>query len=102
MTFRIGHNEPDTVQIFIKVTPNAADDRVGAVERQADDTLRLAVRVRATPENGTANTAVVKLIAKHFGISKSALRLAQGETSRFKTIVAPDSADLRAQLEALI
>ena len=100
--YRLGHSEPDTVQIYIKVTLNASDDMVGSVERQADDTLRLAVRVRATPENGAANTAVIKLLAKHFGVSKSALRLAKGQTSRLKTIIAPDSAELRAQLEALI
>lgn len=100
--YRIGRTEPDTVQIFIKVTPNASDDVVGAVERQADDTLRLAVRVRAVPENGAANTAVIKLLSKYFGISRSALRLSQGENGRLKTIVAPDSADLRAQLEALV
>ncbi|MEL6819438.1 MAG: DUF167 domain-containing protein [Pseudomonadota bacterium] len=102
MTYRIGRSEPDTVQIFIKVTPNAAEDAVGAVERQADDTLRLAVRVRATPENGAANTAVIKLLSRHFGISKSALRMSHGQQGRLKTIVAPDSEALRAQLEALV
>ena len=102
MSYRIGHSDPDTVEIFVKVTPNAAEDVVGAVERQADDTLRLAVRVRATLENGAANTAVIKLLSKHFGISKSALHLAQGQTGRLKTIIAPDSVELRAQLEALV
>ncbi|MEO1702858.1 MAG: DUF167 domain-containing protein [Pseudomonadota bacterium] len=100
--YRIGHSEPNTVQIYIKVTPNAAGDCVGSVERQADDSLRLAVRVRATLDDGAANSAIIKLLSRHFGLSKSTLRLAQGQTSRLKTVIAPDSADLRAQLEALL
>ncbi|MEL6436472.1 MAG: DUF167 domain-containing protein [Pseudomonadota bacterium] len=89
------------IEIFIKVTPNAHADLVGAVELQADGTLRLAVKVRAAPEDGAANKAVIKLLAKEFGIAKSALAIRRGETSRMKTVSAPDSEALRARLSAL-
>ncbi|MEL6921633.1 MAG: DUF167 domain-containing protein [Pseudomonadota bacterium] len=100
--YRIGRRDADTIQIFLKVTPNAADDAVGHVERQADESLRLCLRVRAAPDNGAANTAVIKLLSRHFGLAKSGLTLTHGETSRLKTVVAPDSQALRDQLEALL
>ncbi|MEM1377560.1 MAG: DUF167 family protein [Pseudomonadota bacterium] len=100
--FRIDRRDVDTIQIYLKVTPNAADDSVGKVERQADDTLRLCVRIRAPAEGGAANTAVIKLFAKHFGLAKSGLRIVSGEAHRLKTMTAPDSEVLRGQLEALL
>ncbi|GAB4542993.1 MAG: DUF167 domain-containing protein [Parvularculaceae bacterium] len=46
----------------------------------------LRVRVTAAPEKGKANSAIVKLVAKAFGVPKSAVRLVGGEKSRIKTI----------------
>lgn len=90
------------VDLYVKVTPQADRDVVGKVERQADDTLRLCVRVRAVPDGGAANTAVIKVLAKHFGVPKSSLQIVLGMTSRLKTVTMPDSDELRASLEQLI
>ena len=100
--FRIDRQEADTIRIFLTVTCGAIEDGVGPVERQADSSLRLAVRVRAAADNGAADKAVLKLLAHAFGIARSGLDIIGDEESTDKTLIAPDSDTLRAQLEALL
>lgn len=46
----------------------------------------MSVRVTAPPEDGKANAAVCKVIAKALGVPKSAVSVTRGETSRHKTV----------------
>ena len=66
------------VAIAVRVTPKASRN---AVER-AGDTIR--IRVTAPPEDGKANAAVQKLLAKALGVAKSRLTLVRGASSRDK------------------
>lgn len=59
-------------------------DAVEGVETGADGLAHLKVRVRAAPDKGAANAAVLKLLAKSLGVPKSALALVSGQTSRVK------------------
>ncbi|RDI64387.1 DUF167 domain-containing protein [Nocardia pseudobrasiliensis] len=52
------------------------------VETLDDGTLRLYVRAPAV--EGKANRAAIELLAAHFGVAKSRVRLTAGATSRFK------------------
>jgi uncharacterized protein YggU (UPF0235/DUF167 family) len=65
-------------QIAIRVTPKASRDRVVA---EGD---RLRVYVTTVPEDGKANAAVQKLLAKALGVAKSRLTLIRGHTTRDK------------------
>ena len=56
------------------------------VEIRDDGTAVLRVRVSAVPDKGKANAAVVALLARVLGVSKSSIRVTSGETSRLKTI----------------
>ena len=49
-----------------------------------EDVLRL--RVTAAAENGKANAAVVRLLAKTLGVSRSQLEVVHGHSSRNKVI----------------
>ncbi|WP_054815715.1 DUF167 domain-containing protein [Nocardia arizonensis] len=62
------------------ITPNSRKGPL--VETLDDGTLRLYVRAPAV--EGKANKAAVELLAEHFGVPKSAVRLVSGATSRFK------------------
>lgn len=65
-------------EITVRATPKAARNRIVVEE----GTLK--IYVTAAPENGKANAAVQKLLAKSLGIAKSRLRLVRGATSRSK------------------
>lgn len=66
--------------VKIRVVPNSSKNVVVARE----DLLR--VKVMAPPEDGKANRAVIKLLAKYFGVKKSQIAIISGERSRNKTI----------------
>lgn len=62
----------------------------------------LRVRVKAVPDKGKANAAVIAVLAKALGLPKSALTLVAGDTARIKTIaIDGDPAVLVARLETL-
>ena len=69
----------------LRVTPGAR------VETMAIEAGRLEVKVRAKPDAGKANAAVLDLLARALGIAPSRLRLLRGATGRDKQvqIVAP-------------
>jgi uncharacterized protein (TIGR00251 family) len=47
---------------------------------------RIKVRIQARPVDGAANAALVKLVAMTCGVSKSAVELVRGATSRDKDV----------------
>ncbi|RUV62984.1 DUF167 domain-containing protein, partial [Mesorhizobium sp. M5C.F.Ca.IN.020.14.1.1] len=48
----------DGVEMFVRLTPKTAMDRLEGIEISADGRSRLKARVRALPENGAANQAL--------------------------------------------
>ena len=44
------------------------------------------IGIMAKPVKGEANLEIIKKIAKHFGISKSSVRIMAGEKSRDKVV----------------
>ncbi|MEV4236887.1 MULTISPECIES: DUF167 domain-containing protein [unclassified Nocardia] len=69
---------PTVVRATIK--PNSRKGPL--VEILDDGTLQLYVRAPAV--EGKANKAAIELLADHYGVPKSAVRLIAGATSRFK------------------
>ncbi len=49
-----------------------------------DGELSLVVRVTAVPENGNANKAVIKILAKFLDVNQSWIELIRGQTCRNK------------------
>ncbi len=47
---------------------------------------RLAVKVRAKPQSGAANEAIVRLVAQALGLPPSRIELLRGATSREKVL----------------
>ncbi|MBQ6354878.1 DUF167 domain-containing protein [Candidatus Saccharibacteria bacterium] len=46
----------------------------------------LIVRTHARAHDGEANAAVIKILAKHFGVAKSCIEIVSGTTSRHKIV----------------
>jgi uncharacterized protein (TIGR00251 family) len=87
----------------LRVTPNAARERIEGIVTDVDGKPYLKVAVTVVPENGKANAAVIKLIAKDLRLPKSALSIASGATARRKTLlIAGEPRDLEIKLNAKI
>ncbi len=85
----------------VKVQPRARRPGLQGVTPSGDGP-RLRLAVTAAPEDGRANRAVCALLAEALGVAASAVAVAQGASSREKTIVvAGDPAALGAKLEGL-
>lgn len=85
--------------VSLRVTPNAARARIDGIAAEADGTEFLKVAVTATPEDGKANAAVIKLLAKEWRLPKTSLSIASGARSRRKTLViAGDVRELETKL----
>ncbi len=60
--------------------------RVGDLSPGVDGQMVLPVYVTAIAENGKANEAMIRLLAKHFDVPASYVRIVRGHTSRQKLI----------------
>jgi hypothetical protein len=68
------------MKIRVKVKPNSRSEEVS---REGDSFI---VRVREPPREDKANQAVIKLLAQHFGVSQSRVKILSGLRSRNKVI----------------
>jgi uncharacterized protein YggU (UPF0235/DUF167 family) len=91
---------PDGIRVAVRVAPKSAADRIGDIAAAADGGAALKVAVTAAPERGKANTAVVRLLAKAWGVPKSTITVTAGAADRRKTLhVAGEPAALRRKIE---
>ena len=67
------------MRVNVRVIPRA---KINQVEVQPDGTLR--VHTTTAPTDGKATADVVKMLARHYGVPKTSIKLIRGETSRDK------------------
>ncbi|CCV04625.1 conserved hypothetical protein [Mesorhizobium metallidurans STM 2683] len=92
----------DGVDLFVRLTPKAAMDRLEGIETASDGRSHLKARVRAVPENGAANQALERLVAKALGVPASAVSVVAGGTARLKTLrISGDPVALARSIELL-
>lgn len=68
------------------MTPNARKEGFGGLHEDSAGETWLKASVRAVPEDGRANEALVALVAKASRIAKGRIAVASGHTSRAKTL----------------
>ena len=73
------------MKIQVKVKANSKTEEIS----QEGD--KLVVKVKEPPKEGRANQAVIKLLAEHFEVSQSQVRILSGFKSKNKTIEVVDS-----------
>ena len=76
----------EAVLLSLRVTPRSSRDAVEGVETLSDGRSVLKARVRAVPEDGKANEALLRLLAKALEVPFRALTLSSGATGRTKVI----------------
>lgn len=68
------------MKIQVKVKPNS---RTEEVSQERDSFI---VKVKEPPKEGKANQAVIKLLAEHFSVPQSQVRILSGFNSRNKVV----------------
>jgi len=69
------------VTLRVRVAPRASREGFAGLREGA-----LVVRLTAPPVEGEANDALMRFIARHLGVPRSAITLRQGARSRDKTL----------------
>jgi uncharacterized protein (TIGR00251 family) len=83
----------------IRVSPRSSKPGIGSWRTGADGRDELDVRVAEAPTDGAANDAVLKLLAKALGLSRSEMSIIAGAASRHKRIAIPfDLVEARERL----
>lgn len=92
--------ESGGILLSIRLTPRAARDGIDGV-KDGPDGPHIQARVRAVPEDGRANAALVELVAAEIGVPKSTLAVVAGHTRRLKKLrISGDAASLESRLAA--
>ena len=87
------------MKLPVKVIPGSSKDCIAG---WLDDTLK--IKVKAPPEKGKANKAVIKLLEKTLTLAKGSVSIESGLTSSRKTVVisCEDESAIRNKLADLI
>jgi uncharacterized protein YggU (UPF0235/DUF167 family) len=86
----------------VRLTPKSSADRIDGAGLAPNGRVVLLVRVRALPEAGEANSALIAVLAKAMKLPKSSLGLDSGGKGRVKSVRAMgEAATLREALERL-
>lgn len=72
--------------VAVRLTPRGGRDAIDGPAELSDGRKVLLARVRQAPEDGAANTALLKLLAKSAGIPASSAEIVSGHTSRIKIV----------------
>ena len=92
--------QTDGVLLNVRLTPRASRDGIDGVKPGPNGTY-VQARVRAVPEDGRANAALVELVADEIGVPKSTVGVASGHTARLKSLhIAGDPHVLEERMRA--
>ena len=73
--------QDNTLTLSCLIQPKSSRDEI--VGLHADS---VKIRITAPPVDGKANAHLIKFLAKAFGVSRSAVSIASGETGRKKVV----------------
>ena len=69
------------MKIFVKVKPNSKEE---SIKKLSDTNFEICVK--EPPVKGRANAAIIKVLAKRFGVPLSSVNIIIGHTSRQKIV----------------
>ncbi len=98
----VWRRDGDDLILHVRLTPGAAKDDVQGIWTDDKNGQWLGAKVRAVPENGRANIALIALLAKRLDCPKGAILLESGDTNRLKRLRIRGGAGATARLTAII
>ncbi len=66
--------------VDVRVIPKSSQRKI------VEDVKGLRIYVNESPVDGKANLAVIKMLSKYYGVSKSKIKIIQGDKGRYKVI----------------
>ena len=75
----VEHHNPDGIVLPVRAQPGAKKNTIMGIHNGM-----LKIAVTAPPEDGRANAAIIQLLARQLGLSKSRVQLLSGATHRHK------------------
>lgn len=76
----------DDLILAVRLTPRSAKDAMGGIWIDEKGAGWLQVQVRAVPEKGLANAALIRVMAKMLDLAARHITLEAGDTSRLKRL----------------
>lgn len=92
----------DDLLLSVRLTPGSAKEDVGGGWIDEKGAHWLSARVRAVPEKGKANAALIALLSKRLDWPKGAILLESGDTNRLKRLRIAGAARDAARLSPLL
>jgi uncharacterized protein (TIGR00251 family) len=92
----------DDLLLSVRLTPGAAGEAIGGLWTDEAGAAWLSARVRAVPEKGRANAALIAMLAKRLDWPRGAILLESGDTNRLKRMRIIGGGRERARLTALL
>lgn len=90
------------VVVTVRATPRGGRDAIDGIVALGDGRSALKARVSVAAEDGKANAALAKLLAKAVGIAPSRVELVAGASGRTKSFrLSGDAAEIAARLAVL-
>ncbi|WP_075997488.1 DUF167 domain-containing protein [Salaquimonas pukyongi] len=77
------------IRLRVRLAPGARTEMLGGVWKDENGRCHLKASVRAVPEKGQANKALIALLAGKTGVAKSRIALESGSAGRLKTLKMP-------------
>lgn len=94
---------PDGLVLHVRLTPKGGRDAIDGIEILSDGKAVLKARVRAVPEDGKANAALIRLVANCCNMPASRVTLEAGAASRIKTLkIRGDAVNLTATIQSVM
>jgi uncharacterized protein YggU (UPF0235/DUF167 family) len=91
------------VALLVRLTPRGGRDAIDGIEQLSDGRSVVKARVRATPTEGKANEALLRMLAGAVGVPARDVTLAGGPAARVKRlIISGDGPTIVAALEKLV
>jgi len=74
------------LKIRLRLTPQGRAMMVDGIMKNSAGQMMLKATVTTAPEDGKANKALLKMLAKEWKVAKSTIEVIQGHTARHKTL----------------
>ena len=72
--------------LAVKLTPKSHQEKLGPVIADSAGEVWLSAKVRAVPEGGKANQALISLVSKSLGVARRDIVLEAGKQSHHKRL----------------